>query len=202
MVAGGANRTTACLLHVMNGLKDRSRYMLNISAKIDCRKKMEQFVDSCRLETPEEVSRLFREYTLLIWDYWLVGRIADFYPDDIIIHQAGGRAAQGIDAVYANTIAILAHIPRDNQTIFIDIFAEGNPVDGYSFCQATTNYIPSKNGGETYTPPEGRMYSDTVIGSVGLCECRVHNVDGRWKIVEEWLVRTPVAEGTLRLRQQ
>lgn len=167
--------------------------MLNISEKIDYRKKLEMFVDTCKLKTPEEVSRLFLEYTLLIWDYWLVGRIADFYPDNIIMNHAGGKTVHGIDAVYANTIAILTNIPFDNQTIFIDIFAEGNPDDGYSFCQATTNYVPTQHGGECYSPPEGCIYSDTAIGSVGMCECLVKKIDGKWKIVEEWLVRTPVA---------
>jgi hypothetical protein len=170
--------------------------MLSIHEKMDCRKKMEMFVDNCTLQTPQEVSRLFLEYTLLIWDYLLVGKIADFYPDTIILHHAGGASVQGIDSVYANTLAILANISKDNQTIFIDIFAEGNQDDGYSFCQATTNYVSSEHGSKEYCPPEGRMYSDTVIGSVGMCECLVKRVEGRWKIVEEWLVRTPVTPRT------
>lgn len=170
--------------------------MLNISNSIGRRKEMEDFVDSCALRTPEEVSRLFLEYTLLIWDYLLVGKIADFYPDGIILNHAGGNVVQGIEAVYTNTLAILANIPVDNQTIFIEIFAEGNPEDGYSFCQATTNYLSSQNGGEPYSPPDNRMYLDTKIGSVGMCECLVKKIDNKWKIVEEWLVRTPVMPRT------
>lgn len=170
--------------------------MIGISEDIINRKKMELFVDTCRLETADEVARLFRDYTLLIWDYLLVGKISDFYPDGIILNTACGGSVQGIDTVYSNTLAILANIPQDNETLFIDIFAEGDKENGYSFCQATSNYVPSSHGGKSYTPPEGRIYSDDQVGSIGLCECRVEKLEGKWKIVEEWLVRTPVPPRT------
>src|SRR5699024_8359659 len=84
--------------------KRRRFQMLNISLNLERRKEMEAFVDHCELKTPEEVSRLFLEYTLLIWDYLLVGRIADFYNDDIIMNHAGGVTVQGLESVYSGTL--------------------------------------------------------------------------------------------------
>ena len=55
--------------------------------------------------------------------------------------------------------------------------------------QATTAYKPSEHGGAPYQPPEGRIVPDQQNGCIGLCECLVKKVDGRWKIVEEWLCR-------------
>ena len=168
--------------------------MLNISLNIENRKRMEAYVDHCELKNPDEVARLFLEYTLLIWDYLLVGRIADFYTDDIVMNHANGLTIQGLDNVYSGTLGAIATCPEDNETIFIDIFAEGNPEDGYSFIQATTAYRPSKHGGAPYQKPEGKMVSDEQNGSIGLCECLVKKVDGKWRIVQEWLVRSPAAQ--------
>lgn len=168
--------------------------MLNISLNLERRKVMEAFVDHCELKTPEEVSRLFLEYTLLIWDYLLVGRIADFYNDDIIMNHAGGVTVQGLESVYSGTLSAVAKCVAstpDNQAIFVDIFAEGTPEEGYRFMQATTAYCPSEHGGQDYSPGEGVILPDSQNGHVGLCECLVKKIDGKWKIVEEWLVRSP-----------
>ena len=163
--------------------------MLNLSWKIDERKQMEAFVDSCELKTPEEVSRLFLEYTLLIWDYLLIGRISDFYHDDIVMHHANGISIQGLASVYSGTISAIAATPLDNETIFIDIFAEGDPENGYHFIQATTAWRPALHDGAPYEPPEDRVVSDEQNGTIGLCECLVKKTEGRWRIAEEWLVR-------------
>lgn len=168
--------------------------MLNISLNLEKRKQMEAYVDHCELKTPEEVSRLFLEYTLLIWDYLLIGRIADFYNDDIVMNHAGGVTVQGLDSVYSGTLSSVAQCVAkapDNQTIFVDIFAEGNPEEGYRFIQATTAYCPSEHDGKEYAPEAGVVLPSSQNGHTGLCECLVKKVDGKWMIVEEWLVRSP-----------
>lgn len=168
--------------------------MLNISLDLEKRKEMEAYVDHCELKTPEEVARLFLEYTLLIWDYLLVGRIADFYNEDIVMNHAGGVTVQGLESVYSGTLSAVAECVAsmpDNQTIFVDIFAEGTPEDGYHFIQATTAYRPGEHDGQEYAPPDGVVLPDYQNGHTGLCECAVKRIDGKWKIVEEWLVRSP-----------
>lgn len=166
--------------------------MLNVVTKINERKEMEILVDSGKLTDAETVARFFEAYTLLIWDYLLVGKIYDYYTDDVILNHAGGTAVQGIDTVFKNTLNCIANVAQDNQTVFIDIFAEGNEQEGYRFCQLTTAYSPSANNtsGE-YKPPQNRLYRDEEVSGVGMCECLVKKVGGRWKILEEWLLRTP-----------
>lgn len=168
--------------------------MLNISLNLENRKRMEAYVDHCELKTLEEVARLFLEYTLLIWDYLLVGRIADFYRDDIVMEHANGLTIQGIQNVYAGTLSAVAACPQDNETIFVDIFAEKHPDGSYSFIQATTAYRPSEHNGQPYQVPEGKIVPDGQNGSIGLCECLVKQVDGKWKIVREWLVRSAAGQ--------
>ena len=71
---------------------------------------------------------------------------------------------------------------------FIDIFAEGDPEHGYSFGQAI--YFDGTNTGYSkFGPPTGKSLCNGEL-CLGLCECRVEKVDGRWKIVEEWVTRS------------
>lgn len=166
--------------------------MLNIVTKLNDRKKMELLVDSGMLTDAQTVARFFEAYTHLIWDYLLVGKIYDYYNDDVILNHAGGTVVQGIDTVFKNTLECIANVSKDNQTVFIDIFAEGNEQEGYKFCQLTTAYSPSANNTTgVYVPPRDRLYLDEEVAGVGMCECLVKKVEGRWKILEEWLLRTP-----------
>lgn len=162
--------------------------MIDSVANIGFRKKLEYYVDHCKLNVPEEVARLFREYTLLVWDYKLIGRIYDFYTDDAIMYVEDGNTVVGVEQVVADTLAFTSAVP-DNESWFIDIFAEGNPQDGYYFLQATrcvgTSLGPSGCGA-----PTGRSLSEGGRDCIGLCECHVQKVNGEWKITEEWMVRS------------
>ena len=67
-------------------LHERGDDMFNTVENLGWRKKLEEYVDHCELRAPEEVARLFKEYTLLVWDFKLLGRIYDFYSDDAIMY--------------------------------------------------------------------------------------------------------------------
>lgn len=173
--------------------KYKEENMINTIANLDYRKKLEQYVDNCQLNTPEEVARLFKEYTLLVWDYKLLGKIYDFYSDDAIMYVEDGKTTVGVEAVMADTLAFTAAIP-DNESWFIDIFAEGNPEDGYYFMQST-RCVGTSLGHSSAGPATGRELSEGGRDCIGLCECHVEKVDGRWKITEEWMVRSGKAIG-------
>lgn len=147
------------------------------------------YVDSCELLTPEEVSRLFEEYTHLIWDDFMIGKIYDFYDDDIVMNHANGLTIQGIANVFSGTLTAIAsklHTTPGYKGVFVDIFAEGDPENGYRFLQATTGYDSAV---ETYPVKEGVVADPSRNGSINLCECLVQKKNGRWQIVQEWLVR-------------
>ncbi|MGE7609805.1 hypothetical protein ACQKML_24850 [Peribacillus frigoritolerans] len=163
---------------------------MNIEKYLEDRDKRVHYVDKCKLMIPEEVAQLFEDYTKTIWDFKLVGRINDFYSDDIVINREGGSDLVGVKEVFENTLHLMAAFP-DLKLEFIDIFAEGNEEDGYSFGQAI--YFDGINTGYSkYGPPTGKSLTDGEI-CLGLCECRVEKVNGRWKIVEEWVTRSSEA---------
>jgi hypothetical protein len=145
-----------------------------------------KYVNECQLKVPEEVARLFLEYTIAIWDYKLVGLIYKFYDDDCVIYREGGKEIRGLDATFEGTLSFMAACP-DLKFVFLDIFAQGNEKNGYSFGQALY-YDGTNTGYSSYGAPTGKKLTND-IPCIGLCECLVKKVNGRWKIVEEWLVR-------------
>lgn len=163
---------------------------MNVDKYLQERKAHVDYVDNCELKTPEEVAALFEHYTKSIWDYKLVGKINDFYCDDITINREGGADLVGATQVFDNTLYLMAAFP-DLKLKFIDIFAEGNEEEGYNFGQAI--YFDGTNTGYSkYGPPTGKSLTDEDI-CLGLCECRVEKVNGIWKIVEEWVTRSSYA---------
>lgn len=164
--------------------------MENISGRIEERRNMERRIEEGRLDTPEDVARYFTEYTWLIWDYLLIGEIYQCYNEEIKMNYAGGEVRQGVPGVIARTLASTKDLPQDNESMFLDIFAQKNADGSYSFIQMTSGYSPSHFGGAPFSPPPGWIYEDDRVMRVGLCECRVEKIDGRWKIVEEWLLGT------------
>lgn len=162
--------------------------MIDTVKHLGFRRRLEEYVDSCELQVPEEVARLFKEYTLLVWDYKLLGRIYQFYNDDIVLYVENGNTVVGIEAVVAETLAFTAAVP-DNESWFIDIFAEGDPKNGYYFIQST-RCVGTSLGYSSLGPPTGRSLSEGGRDAIGLCECHVEKINGRWKITEEWMVRS------------
>ena len=167
--------------------------MFNTVENLGWRKKLEEYVDHCELRAPEEVARLFKEYTLLVWDFKLLGRIYDFYSDDAIMYVEDGETVVGVEQVVANTLAFTAAVP-DNESWFIDIFAEGDPEHGYYFIQST-RCVGTSLGYSKLGPGTGRSLSEGGRDCIGLCECHVEKVNGKWKITEEWMVRSDRAIG-------
>ena len=147
-------------------------------------RQMELFVDGCEFKTPKEVARFFELYTQLVWDYGQVGRIYERYPDTIAYHTEENDFVRTTDEIVAETLEYLAAVP-DTKSPFMDIFAEGSPETGWRFMQAIYNE-GSISGYSSLGTPSGYE----MDGCIDICECTVEKVDGRWKITEEWSVRS------------
>lgn len=153
----------------------------------ESRSKVAEFCRQCKLQYPEEVAELFKTYTEWIWQYKCVGAIYQFYCDTTVVHNCDGDS-YGAEAAIAGTLATIRAFP-DQTTEFVDIFAEGSPEAGYSFGQCT-NFGWRNEGWTMYGAPTGKALSDNDRKCFSLCECRVEKIDGRWRITEEWLVRS------------
>lgn len=122
----------------------------------------------------------------MIWKYKQVGRIYDFYYDGMRIHREGGNDLIGVDKVVRDTLACLAAFP-DLEFKFYSIKGVGNAEEGFHFGQSV--YIKGTfNGIGKYGKGTGEALPEH--GWVELCECLVKKVDGRFRVVEEWGVRS------------
>jgi hypothetical protein len=147
-------------------------------------KKLNEIVNNPDFMTPADVEQFFIAYTKLIWNYKMIGTIYDYYIDDVIIHaEDGGKDIVGVEAVVRNTVIKLNAIP-DYKTSFSEIFAVGDEASGYKFVQITigegTSAGPSLSG-----PATGKKVTNDNV--MTFCECHVKKINGKWKVVEEWV---------------
>lgn len=150
------------------------------------RKALEEYYYNCKLETPEEVAKLFEVYTKLIWTYHQAGLVYDYYCDETVIRQeGGGKMVGGVDVAEIHTIPSFSAYPR-SKTKFLDIFCVGDKEHGYRFGQSTTNCgVFSKNGANYTGRGDDSIFEEGDY--VNFCQCYVNKVEGRWVVTEEYL---------------
>jgi len=128
-----------------------------------------------------DVDRMIRQSTREIWDEKMVGKIYDYYADDVVVHGAGGDI-EGPEPLVQDTLARLNAFP-DTEMEIIKLIWDGNPEDGYYTSMVRT--ITAENTGPTeYGPPTKK----TMQNNLGIANCLIEKVDGVWKYVEEWIV--------------
>lgn len=155
------------------------------------RRVCEEFVDKCRLTMPEEVAKLFEDYTRWIWQYKCPGAIYKYYSDETLVHSAGDKISKGTESVVANTTSFIMSFPtRINE--FVDIFVEGDPEHGYHLGQ-TTCFNAVNTGWSQYGAPTGKSLERNGCKVRSICECLIEKVEGRWRVTEEWVVGSPDA---------
>ena len=150
------------------------------------RRAMEEFYYNCKLETPEEVAKLFEVLTKLIWNHHQAGLVYDYYCDETVINrEGGGKMIGGIDTAEIHTIPSFAPYPSKT-THFVDIFCVGNKEDGYRFGQVTDRTgVFAKGGACKYGLGNGQKMHRGE--QVNFCQCYVKKVNGRWIVVDEYL---------------
>ncbi len=154
------------------------------------RKRYEDVITNCKYETPQDIADLFEAYTMLIWKHKQVGRVYDFYYDDLMELRDGGDNLEGSDHVVLDTLRALARTP-DMTLIFEEIHCTGNPKDGFRFGQvvwaeasARDGIGPNGAGGDLEYLP----YED-----LEMCQCWIEFVGGKWRVAKEASMRSNVA---------
>lgn len=151
------------------------------------RKKLEEFYYNCKMETPEEVAKQFEVYTKLIWDFHQAGLCYDYYCDTTTTRLEGtGKWIGGHDALEVETLLEFSPFPS-NKTNFQEIYCVGDPENGYHFGQVTSpSGVYSKEGATLQGRGDGAAFKEG--DAYTLCECYVKKVNGRWCIVDEFVI--------------
>lgn len=151
------------------------------------RRALEDYYYNCKFETPEEVAKQFEVYTRLIWEFHQAGLCYDYYCDHTVTRLEGvGTWVGGKDALEVETLPTFSLYP-DKKCNFKEIYAEGDPESGYHFGQITSNSGTVSRGGASFTGlGDGSVFE--VDSAYCLCECYVKKVEGRWCIVDEFVI--------------
>lgn len=134
-----------------------------------------------RTKSELDVERMIRQSTEEIWDEKLVGRIYDYYAEDVVVHGPGGDIT-GSEALVRNTLERLTAFPDTEMKIFKVIW-DGNPEDGYLTSMLRT-ITATNTGPSSYGPPTNKK----MVDNLGIANCLIKKVDGVWQYVEEWMV--------------
>lgn len=151
------------------------------------RKALEEYYYNCKLETPEDVEKLFEVYTRLIWNHHQVGLVYDYYCDQTTMnHEGSEKLVGGVKVTEEHTLPALPAF-SENVYDFFNITATGDPENGFHFGQITTKHGVYVKDGFT---GKGMGTGEPFKGWEHLCfcECFVNKVNGRWVITDEFLV--------------
>lgn len=170
----------------------------DIEKWLEHRKEMIDIVDNCKFETPEEVANHFIAYTAVLWDYKMLGKIHECYHDNIIVHREGGDDIITCDSVIRDTLHLQAAF-SDLRIIFHNIFCERYDGEGGGYRFGQCVYFEGVNDGwSKFGPPTYKRL--TKDNCQGMCECLVQFIDGRWRIAEEWTMRSADGfDGVMRM---
>lgn len=136
-----------------------------------------------------DVVAFVKETTELIWDKKMVGAIYECYTAETVINGADGRKVVGADQIVADTMAWLTAFP-DLKLIIRDVIWGGNPEEGYR-SSMPWSYVGTNTGPSRYGPPTGKQL--TMENNLGIANCLIQKVDGKWTYVDEYSTYDMVA---------
>jgi hypothetical protein len=142
-------------------------------------------VDYEEFLTPDgglDVEAWIRRSTYEIWDLQLVGRIDYYYEDDCVIHASNGNEVRGADTIIEDTLSWQSAFP-DLSIDIRDVLWEGNPEDGYK-TSMPWSFVGTNTGHSEFSPPTGKEL--TRENNLGVANCLIEKVDGRYRYTEEW----------------
>lgn len=150
------------------------------------RRELRRYIDGCRFETATAVENYFEAVTLLIWKHHQVGLIYDCYYDGMANKRDGGADLEGSDQVVYDTLELQSKVPNII-TIFQEIHCTGNAEEGYRFGQVVYDLGDTSGG----VQPGSGSYEP--FEALEMCECVVKFAEDKWRITEEWGVRSTFA---------
>lgn len=137
-------------------------------------------VDACKFEDKEEVRTFIKNLTSLVYDCKMVGKLYDFYLEDVEYHKQNRRRIHGVEELVQNVLDMCAEFP-DLKADVEHVIVYKVDDDFYKVFRRLrykgTNLGHSKNG-----PPTGKSLEDKCLN---LSLMHLKRVDGAFKIVFE-----------------
>jgi len=160
-------------------------------------KELAEIVENGEFNQTSDVEVFMKAYLKLIWDYKMVGKILDYYVDDILVYRENGDNLKGVKALVQDTFAMLAAFPDMKLIVEDVIVVPTEDEEGYEVF--SRRYLTGTNTGfSKYGPPTGKKLGNVCLN---LSMLTFRKVNGQWKIVDErcmhsvnWIKKTLTAD--------
>lgn len=139
-----------------------------------------EMVDNCEMRDKEEVRAFIRNLTALVYDYKMIGKLYDFYLEDVEYHKQSRISFSGVDELVHHVIGFTAEFP-DLKADIENIIVYKQSDDFYKVFRRL-RYRGTNLGFSKYGPPTGKSLGDNCLN---LSLMHLKRVDGKWKIVME-----------------
>jgi predicted ester cyclase len=144
-----------------------------------------QAIEAVELDNVKEVEAFVRNYTTLIWDFKMIGKIYDYYLPDIEVIREDRILIQGVDQVIEDVTKLLAAFP-DMRVDIENVIVSGTQEDGYKVFRRM-RYKGTNKGYSQFGPPTGKSLGNNCLA---LSMFYLKKIDGTWKITNEMDMRS------------
>jgi predicted ester cyclase len=146
---------------------------------------LSEAIEAIELKNVKEVEAFVRNYTTLIWDYKMIGKIYDYYQPDIEVIREDRILIKGVDKVVEDVTILLAAFP-DMKVDIENVIVSGNQEEGYKIFRRM-RYKGTNKGYSRFGPPTGKSLGNNCLA---LSMFYLKKIDGAWKITSEMDMRS------------
>lgn len=142
-------------------------------------------IENVELNERTDVIEFVKNYTMLTYDYQMVGLIYDYYKEDVEVLKENRIRLKGLDQLVHDRQVLLAAFPNI-KTKIENVIVSGNVEEGYKVFRRM-KYEGTNTGYSPYGPPTGKRLGNACLG---LSMFYLNKIDGKWKITYEMDMRS------------
>lgn len=124
-------------------------------------RRLVRLVDTARMETNDEVREFIAALTTLIYDYKMLGKIYDFYSENLEYHKQNKVVFLHIEEVVRHIAGFLAAFP--NLSARIENIIVYKAEDSFYKIARRLTYTGNNYGYSKYGPPTGRSLENNCL---------------------------------------
>lgn len=144
------------------------------------------------LKTREDADQFYRDWTDVVWNYKMSGKLFDYYPREIHVHRENGNDRHDVREIVKEVLALQAAFPdlkvRVEATVVVGDEEHGYQIWGRRYFNGTNL------GYSKYGAPTGGELEDEKCMSLDMI--KLEKINGRWQITNEYLM---YSERTIRV---
>ncbi len=150
---------------------------MNADEKIDAIRKLNKAIDEADIKDKEDVREYVKNITSIIWDYKIIGKVYEIYPENVDYYKENCIEFHTNDDVAKQILGFTSEFPDVIADIEHIIVYKVN--DDFYKVFRRLRYKGTNTGYTKYGAPTGRSLEDKCLN---LSLFHLKRIDGEWKI--------------------